>query len=268
MMRKCHLNTCPVGIATQDPELIKKFTGKPEHVINYFFFVAEEVREYMAKMGFRTFDEMVGRVRHARHAPRRRALEGARPRLLAALLPPAGRRRGRDPSVRDAGPRPREGARPRAHRQGAGARSTSKRPVAIESRIYNRNRTVGAMLSGEVARRYGHAGLPDDTIHVNFKGTAGQSFGAWLAHGVTFELEGEANDYVGKGLSGGRIIVYPPRECPIIPEENIIVGNTVLYGAISGEVVSSAAWPASASACATPAPPRSSRAWATTAAST
>src|SRR6185503_776142 len=111
----------------------------------------------------------------------------------------------------------------------------SKRPVAIESRIYNRNRTVGAMLSGEVARRYGHAGLPEDTIHVKFQGTAGQSFGAWLVHGVTFELEGDANDYAGKGLSGGRLIVYPPKASPIVPEENIIVGNTVMYGAITGE---------------------------------
>jgi glutamate synthase (NADPH/NADH) large chain len=111
----------------------------------------------------------------------------------------------------------------------------AKRPVQIESLIYNRNRTVGAMLSGELARRYGHAGLADDTIHVRFKGTAGQSFGAWLAHGITFELEGDANDYVGKGLSGGRVVVYPPKECPIVPEENIVVGNTVMYGAISGE---------------------------------
>jgi glutamate synthase (NADPH/NADH) large chain len=117
----------------------------------------------------------------------------------------------------------------------AAAALTAKKPVAIESRIYNRNRTVGAMLSGEVAKRYGHAGLPEDTIHVNFKGTGGQSFGGWLAHGITFELEGDANDYVGKGLSGGRLIVYPPKESPIIPEENIIVGNTVMYGAISGE---------------------------------
>jgi glutamate synthase (NADPH/NADH) large chain len=112
---------------------------------------------------------------------------------------------------------------------------TAKRAVQIESRIYNRNRTVGAMLSGQVATRYGHAGLPEDTIHVNFKGTAGQTFGGWLSHGVTFELEGDANDYVGKGLSGGRIVIYPPKNCPIIPEENIIVGNTVIYGAISGE---------------------------------
>jgi glutamate synthase (NADPH/NADH) large chain len=111
----------------------------------------------------------------------------------------------------------------------------SKRPVAIESPIFNRNRTVGAMLSGEVARRYGHAGLPDDTIHATFKGSAGQSFGAWLAHGVTFELEGDANDYVGKGLSGGRLVVYPPKDCPIVPEDNILIGNTVMYGAISGE---------------------------------
>jgi glutamate synthase (NADPH/NADH) large chain len=117
----------------------------------------------------------------------------------------------------------------------AGPALATRKPLAIESRIYNRNRTVGAMLSGEVARRYGHAGLPDDTIHVNFKGTAGQSFGAWLAHGLTFELEGDANDYVGKGLSGGRLVIYPPKACPIVAEDNILIGNTVMYGAISGE---------------------------------
>jgi glutamate synthase (NADPH/NADH) large chain len=234
MMRKCHLNTCPVGIATQDPELIKKFDGKPEHVINYFFFIAEEVREWMAKMGLRTFAEMIGRVDML---DTRAGVEHWKARGLdfskLFYRPPS------EPGVairctefQDHGL-----AKALDHELMAKAAPalTARKPVSIESRIFNRNRTVGAMLSGEVARRYGHAGLAEDTIHVNFKGTAGQTFGGWLAHGVTFELEGDANDYVGKGLSGGRLIIYPPKNCPIVPEENIIIGNTVMYGAISGE---------------------------------
>jgi glutamate synthase (NADPH/NADH) large chain len=234
MMRKCHLNTCPVGIATQDPELIKKFAGKPEHVINYFFFVAEEVREWMAKMGFRKFDEMIGRTEMLDVRPgvehwKARGLDFSRLFYRPAT--------GADVPLHQCEPQDHGLAKALDHEliDKASAALSSKRPVAIESRIYNRNRTVGAMLSGEVARRYGHAGLPEDTIHVNFTGTAGQSFGGWLAHGITFELEGDANDYVGKGLSGGRLIVYPPKASPIVPEENIIVGNTVMYGAISGE---------------------------------
>ena len=234
MMRKCHLNTCPVGIATQDPELIKQFTGKPEHVINFFFFIAEEVREWMAKLGFRTFDEMVGRadlldMRRGIGHWKARGLDFSRlfhrPDVEASV------------AIHQCEPQDHGLAKALDHELIAKAKAAleTKRPVQIESRIWNRNRTAGAMLSGEVARRYGHAGLPDDTIHVKFKGVAGQSFGGWLAHGITFELEGDANDYVGKGLSGGRLVVYPPKECPIIPEDNIIVGNTVMYGAISGE---------------------------------
>jgi glutamate synthase (NADPH/NADH) large chain len=234
MMRKCHLNTCPVGVATQDPELIKKFAGKPEHVINYFFFVAEEVREWMAKLGFRTFDEMVGRsdcldVRRGLDHWKARGLDFTRLFHQPAVEPGTGVRwterqnhgldRALDHTLIDK----------------ARAAIESRRPVQFESPIFNRNRTVGAMLSGEIARRHGHAGLPDDTVHVKFRGTAGQSFGAWLAHGVTFELEGDGNDYVGKGLCGGRIVVHPSRESPLVAEDNIIVGNTVLYGAISGE---------------------------------
>ncbi|HET7729726.1 MAG TPA: glutamate synthase large subunit [Usitatibacter sp.] len=235
MMRKCHLNTCPVGIATQDPELIRKFTGKPEHVINYFFFIAEEVREWMARMGFRRFEEMIGRVDML---DVRRGIEHWKARGLDfSRLFYCASKKGEDIPLRQTETQDHGLAKALDHElidKAAGALA-SKKPVAIESRIYNRNRTVGAMLSGEVARRYGHAGLADDTIHVNFKGTAGQSFGAWLAHGVTFELEGDANDYVGKGLSGGRIIIYPPKACPIVPEDNIIIGNTVMYGAIAGE---------------------------------
>jgi glutamate synthase (NADPH/NADH) large chain len=234
MMRKCHLNTCPVGIATQDPELIKKFEGRPEHVINYFFFVAEEVREYMAKLGLRTFDEMVGRVDLL---DVRRGIEHWKARGLDFTRLFHRPKVGPEVALHHREPQDHGLARALDHEliaQAAGALA-SKRPVQFASRIYNRNRTVGAMLSGEVAKRHGHAGLPEDTIHVNFTGTAGQSFGAWLARGVTFELEGDANDYVGKGLSGGRLVIYPPAESPIIPEENIIVGNTVMYGAIAGE---------------------------------
>ncbi len=234
MMRKCHLNTCPVGIATQDPELTRKFNGQPEHVINYFFFVAEEVREYMAQMGFRKFDDMIGRVdrldmREGISHWKARGLDFSR--------------------IFHSPDMPADVARSWKERQDHGLGQAldlalitqsreaieQRRPVIIETAVRNVHRTIGAMLSGEVARRHGHAGLPDDTIVVRAKGTAGQSFGAFLAHGVTLELEGEANDYVGKGLSGGRIVIYPPAECPIRAEENIIVGNTVLYGAISGE---------------------------------
>jgi len=235
MMRKCHLNTCPVGVATQDPELIKRFTGQPEHVVNYFFFVAEEVREHMAKMGFRKFEEMVGR---ADMLSMRLGIEHWKAKGLdyAKLFyrPPVG------PEVAIHVCEKQNHGLERAldHQLITQARPAleNKTRVTLAMAIRNVNRTLGAMLSGEIAQRWGHGGLPDDTIHVNMKGTAGQSFGAFLARGVTLELEGECNDYVGKGLSGGRIVVYPPRDCPIVPEENIIVGNTVLYGAISGEV--------------------------------
>jgi glutamate synthase (NADPH) large chain len=234
MMRKCHLNTCPVGVATQDPELIKQFTGKPEHVINYFFFVAEEVREWMAKLGVRKFEDLVGRTELLDMRPgiehwKARGLDFSR--LFHRPVMEHG------VAIRRSETQEHGLAKALDHElmAKAAAALASRKPVAFESRIFNRNRTVGAMLSGEVARRYGHAGLPDDTIHVSFKGTAGQSFAAWLAHGITFELEGDGNDYVGKGLSGGRIIVYPPKDCPIVPEDNIIIGNTVMYGAISGE---------------------------------
>src|SRR6185437_2708056 len=235
MMRKCHLNTCPVGIATQDPELIKRFAGQPEHVINYFFFVAEEVRGHMARMGFRTFSEMVGRsdlldmrrgIAHwkARGLDLSRVLHRPEVGTEVAVRWSEAQDHGLDKAL--------------DHELIADARPAlaHQTPVVVEHPVRNIHRAVGAMLSGEVARRYGHAGLPDETIRVKLRGTAGQSFGAFLAHGVTLELEGQANDYVGKGLSGGRIVVYPPRECPTPPEENIIVGNTVLYGATSGEV--------------------------------
>ena len=234
MMRKCHLNTCPVGVATQDPVLRARFQGKPEHVINYFFFVAEEVREYMASLGFKSFAEMIGkteildksqaidhwkakgldfsRIFHKPDVPKEVAIRNSErqdhqldhvlDRKLIELCRPA---------------------------------LEEKKPVKLDLAIKNLNRTAGAMLSGEIAKRYGHAGLPEDTIWVRFNGSAGQSFGAFLAHGVTMDLVGEGNDYVGKGLSGGRIIVRPPADSVIVPEKSIIIGNTVLYGAIAGE---------------------------------
>ena len=233
MMRKCHLNTCPVGIATQNPELRKRFTGQPEHVVNYFFFVAEEVRELMSQLGFRKFEDMIGRadlidMRKGVAHWKAKGLDFARilhqPQVAGAATHHC--------EVQDHGL-----GKALDHQLIAKSKAAleSKKPVQFEIAVRNVNRTVGAMLSGEVAKRYGHAGLPEDTIHVRLKGTAGQSFGAWLAHGVTLELEGDANDYVGKGLCGGRIVVYPSREAKIKPEENIIAGNTALYGAISGE---------------------------------
>ncbi len=234
MMRKCHLNTCPVGIATQDPELRKRFTGQPEHVVNFFFFVAEEVRELMARLGFRRFNDMIGQadrldMRHALDHWKARGLDFTR--LLTK--PVAG------PGVAVYNAERQDHGLDRALDNAlireARAALEEGQPVRIDIPIRNINRTFGAMLSGEVAKRYGHRGLPEDTIAITARGTAGQSFGAWLAHGVSVELIGEANDYVGKGLSGGRLVIYPPPETPIVPEENIIVGNTVLYGAISGE---------------------------------
>ncbi|MEM6856980.1 MAG: glutamate synthase large subunit [Pseudomonadota bacterium] len=234
MMRKCHLNTCPVGVATQDPELRKRFTGQPEHVINYFFFVAEELRAIMAEMGFRTLDEMVGRVdrldmaRMHRHWKARginldRILYKPELQDGSALRQTEGQDHGLDAAmdltlIADAKPA-----------------IESKTPVQLSYEVRNVNRTLGAMLSGEIAKAHGHEGLPPDTVRVNLSGVAGQSFGAWLAHGVTLDLVGDANDYVGKGLSGGRIIVRQPDSAPRAANENIIVGNTVLYGAIAGE---------------------------------
>jgi glutamate synthase (NADPH/NADH) large chain len=235
MMRKCHLNTCPVGVATQDPELRRRFTGQPEHVINYFFFVAEEVRQLMAKLGFRTMNEMIGQ---SDRLEMRRAIAHWKAHGLDFTRLLAKPEVGREVAVYncEAQDHGLEQALDHELIRQAEPALTRGEPVRIELPVQNYNRTVGTMLSGRVAERYGHAGLPDDTIYIKAKGTGGQSWGAWVAKGVTIELEGEANDYVGKGLSGGRLIVYPPAESGIAAaEENIIVGNTVLYGAISGE---------------------------------
>jgi len=234
MMRKCHLNTCPVGVATQDPLLRKRFSGLPEHVVNYFFFVAEEVREIMAKLGFRTLDEMIGRSDLLDMKPgiehwKARGLDFSRVFHQPKMPPEVARRH---TETQDHGL-----DRALDHQLLAGAETAlaTKAPVRLEFKIRNAHRSVGAMLSGTLARRLGHDGLPPDTIHVAFKGIAGQSFGAFLARGITFELQGATNDYVGKGLSGGRIVVYPDPACPAKPEDNIVVGNTVMYGAIEGE---------------------------------
>lgn len=234
MMRKCHLNTCPVGVATQDPVLRKRFTGQPEHVINYFFFVAEEVREIMASMGFRTFQEMVGQSQMLDQSKlvahwKAKGLDFSKLFFKQPALP------GQKIYHAEAQDHHLENVLDRTLIKEAQAAIDRGAPVKIEAEIHNTDRSAGAMLSGVVAKTYGHTGLPLDTIHVSLKGTAGQAFGAWLARGVTFDLEGEGNDYVGKGLSGGRIIVKPPHNSGIVPEESIIVGNTVMYGAIEGE---------------------------------
>ena len=230
MMRKCHLNTCPVGIATQDPVLRARFAGQPEHVINYFFFVAEQLREWMARLGFRKVDDMIGRVDRIEMRPAVEHWKACGLNYSQLLYNP------QTPG--------RVGRRRRiAQNHGIDQAFDHKLiglldqpgPVQIELPIHNVDRSVGAMLSGEIARRYGSNGLDPETIRVRLTGSAGQSFGAFLARGVTLELEGDANDYTGKGLSGGKLAVYPPRGSRFAPEENILAGNVVLYGATSGE---------------------------------
>ena len=234
IMRKCHLNTCPVGVATQDPELRKKFRGQPEHVINFCFFVAEDLRRVMAELGFRKLEDMVGRVdclvqrRDVQHWK-------ATGIDLSSILynPPVPHHVGRHCLIRqDHGI---EKALDNSLIEHAHEALENRTPVSLSLPIRNVHRSVGAMMSGEIARRYGSEGLADDTIQIHFHGSAGQSFGAFLAKGITLTLEGEANDYVGKGLSGGRLIVYPPRQSEFVAEENILIGNVGLYGATSGE---------------------------------
>jgi glutamate synthase (NADPH/NADH) large chain len=235
MMRVCHLNTCPVGIATQDPELRKRFAGRAEHVVNFFRFLAQEVREYMSRLGFRTMDEMIGRVDRLNVTPavhhwKARGLDFSSILYQPDMPPEVARRRVRDqdhglersldhtmliPACREA--------------------LEHGKPVALALPIRNVNRTVGTMLGHEITRRWGGEGLADDTIRLHFTGSAGQSFGAFVPRGITMVLEGDANDYWGKGLSGGRLVVYPPRGSTFAPEENIVIGNVALYGATGGE---------------------------------
>ncbi|VVT55756.1 uncharacterized protein SAPINGB_P004722 [Magnusiomyces paraingens] len=234
MMRKCHLNTCPVGIATQDPELRKKFQGTPEHVINFFYYISNELRQIMAKLGYRTINEMVG---HAEKLKVREDLRNSKTINLdlSPLLTPAHTLR---PGVAT------RNIRKQDHRlhirldnklvDEAEVTLEKGLPVNIEAQIVNTDRALGTTLSYRISKKFGEEGLPNDTVHVNITGSAGQSFGAFLAPGITLELEGDANDYVGKGLSGGRIIIYPPTGSSFKAEENIIIGNTCLYGATSG----------------------------------
>ena len=234
MIRKCHMNTCPVGIGTQDPELRKRFAGKPEYIERFFRFIAREVREIMAELGTRTVDEMIGRVDLLDVAPAITHWKARRLDFSALLAPPLGEKAAihcTRSQEHDLGQRLDQELMPQV--QPALERRAA---VRIERPIRNVHRTVGAMLSGEIVKRYGAKGLPDDTISLSFKGSAGQSLGAFLAPGVTIRVEGDANDYLGKGMSGGRIILVPPAGACFQPHENVIVGNTVLYGATGGEV--------------------------------
>ncbi len=234
MMRKCHLNTCPVGVATQDPELRKKFKGQPEHVVNFFFFIAEEVREIMASLGIRKLGELIGRtdlldMKKGIEHWKAKGLDFSRIFQMPHMPP--------EVAIFHSEKQDHGLEKALDHRLIELAQPALQRgeKVTIEMPIRNVNRTVGTMLSSEVARKYGNSGLADDTIHVRFAGSAGQSFGAFLAKGITLDLLGEANDYVGKGLSGGHICVQPSPKFQGNPRDNIIVGNTVMYGAIAGE---------------------------------
>jgi glutamate synthase (ferredoxin) len=235
MMRACHLNTCPVGVATQDPKLRAKFTGDPAHVVNFMRFIAQEVREYMAELGYRTIDEMVGR---SERLEMRRAVDHWKARNLdfsrILFKPTVPKHYGRTCQIpQDHGIEQTldattllELARP-AIEEG--------KPVRATLPIRNTMRVVGTMTGSEITRRHGAKGLPEDTLQLHFHGSAGQSFGAFVPRGMTLVLEGDANDYCGKGLSGGKVIVFPPREASFVPEENIIIGNVAFYGATGGE---------------------------------
>src|SRR5436190_12250417 len=235
MMRACHLNTCPVGIATQDPKLRARFPGDPQQVVNFMRFIAQEVREYMAEIGFRSFDEMVGR---SERIEMRRAVDHWKARNLdfsrILFKPTVPKHYGRTCSIaQDHGLEKTLDATTLLSL--AKPALDDRKPVRATLPIRNTNRVVGTMTGSEVTRRYGPAGLPDDTIRFHFKGSAGQSFGAFVPKGMTLILEGDANDYIGKGLSGGRIVVFPPEKAGFVPEENIITGNGAFYGATGGE---------------------------------
>ena len=233
LMRKCHTNACPVGVATQDPKLRERFLGRSEYLVNYYTFLAQEVREYLAEMGFRKFDDIIGRtdlieIDQTKFTDKTRNLDFAK--MLTRISGNAALHKTQDnvhtlPEVLD-----------NKIITGATNAIETKKPVSLYYNIINTDRAVGAMLSGSIAKKYGAAGLPQDTVNIQFRGSAGQSFGAFLAPGVSFKLEGEANDYVGKGLSGGSISIYPAHNATFAPEENIIAGNTILYGATSGEI--------------------------------
>jgi len=242
MMRKCHENTCPVGVATQDPELRAKFAGEPESLINYFFMIAEEVREIMAALGFRRIDDMVGRADMLEQDPdapkanpKAATIDLSKLLLPAATLRPSAAQR--CVQKQDHGLEAGLDVHLIPHCKAALPTKPGQEaePVYVEMEVQNTHRAVGTTLSHEVTKRFGEAGLPDDTIHIKLTGHAGQSLAAWMCRGITVELEGDANDYVGKGLSGGIVAVYPPKEARFKPEENIIIGNVALYGAVKGE---------------------------------
>merc|ERR1719223_2070889 len=238
MMRKCHLNTCPVGVATQDEELRKKFAGQPEHVMNYFFLMAEEIREIMAKLGYRTIDEMVGQAQHLETNTRgmhykSRGLDLTPLLTPASELNPTANVRWMNEQYHGL-----DVAKDNVIIEKASPALEDGKPVVIEEDINNLNRTFGTMLSYQVSKKYGKEGLPDDTIQLKLKGHGGQSFAFTLAKGITATIEGDANDYTGKGLSGGKIAVFPSQEVindGFVPEDNVVVGNVCLYGATSGK---------------------------------
>jgi glutamate synthase (NADPH/NADH) large chain len=235
MMRKCHLNTCPVGVATQDPELRKLFSGKPEHVVNLFRFMAEELREIMAELGFRTILEMVGRVQFLKvkdHLDNWKAKKID----LSGILHPVTNTKGMTLYNSESQDHGMADILDWKLVESAKAALEDKTPVFASFDVINVNRTIGTLLSNEVSKKYGSAGLPDNTINYKFKGSAGQSFGAFATKGLSFELEGEANDYVGKGLSGAQLAIYPAGNSTFVPQDNIIIGNVALYGATSGEL--------------------------------
>ena len=237
MMRKCHMNTCPVGVATQNEELRKRFHGRYEYLVNFFTFLAEEVREYLAEMGFKRLDDIIGRTDLIDKRPPTPSASGKYALLdFSKLLHiPA-------QAATNAIRHTAEQVHLTGHVKDqdiilhAMPAIEHRQEISLDYAIANTDRSVGAMLSGEIAKRYGNSGLPEHTLNIKFKGSAGQSFGAFLAHGVNFRLEGEANDYLGKGLSGGRISVMPPVRSTFVAENNTIAGNTLMYGATSGEV--------------------------------
>lgn len=265
MMRKCHLNTCPVGVATQDPVLRKRFKGTAEHVINYFFFVAEEVREILASLGVRKLNDIVGASELLEKDSALAHWKANGLDFSKIFHKVEAKKEETYWTTRQQ--HPIDDVLDRKLIKEAAVALETKAPVKIEAEIKNVDRSAGAMLAGALAKRWGHKGLKDDTIHVTLKGTAGQSFGAFLARGITFDLVGDGNDYVGKGLSGGRIIVRPPENATIVPQ-NRSSSATPCFTARSRASATSTALPANVSPCATPARSRSSRAWVTTAANT
>ena len=235
MMRKCHLNTCPVGVATQDPELRKLFSGKPEHVVNLFRFMAEELREIMAELGFRTVNEMVGRVQFLKVKDNIQNWK-AKKVDLSGILHPVTNAKGMTLYNSEKQDHGMDAILDLTLWEHAKPALADKTPVFATYEVKNTDRTLGTLLSNEISKIYGSAGLPDNTINYKFKGSAGQSFGAFATKGISFELEGEANDYVGKGLSGAQLAIYPSEKATFTPDDNIIIGNVALYGATAGEV--------------------------------